>query len=1316
MWGFVLLNEGIWGDRPLGGYVKDAELNLFVPSGDGLAYSDGDSVERHVMAAVQGATDRSVFSNELLSRIVDWPSEYHLSRQRHCLVRPLGIRPGDRVLEIGSGCGAITRYLGELGAQVVAVEGSHRRARITAERCRDLDNVTVLANDITRIRLPQARFDWVLLIGVLEYAPVFVRSERPMHDYLARAVRALAPAGQLVVAIENQLGLKYFNGMDEDHVGKPYYGLQGLYGRREPRTLGRSELTSLLMSQGLESVRYWLPFPDYKLPDVIIADRALSDGEFSPAELLAKVYARDYSGPNHRNFIDPLVLRELAQNRLVGELANSFMAVASRESTAVGNEPLAISFATMRKPQYATETRIVRSDAGLEVQKLRLFPDLPATYASPSGSGRQAVGREKYQPGPLALWRVTEARARGGAVSDIVRALRPWFDFLLERSWNDGADDPKPGRLEDYSIPGRYHDCTPYNVVEGAQGPVFIDREWHTTGELPLGWVVTRSVHSVLVHLPGLGKDVPATEEVVTGLCALKRLSVDAGSIEGWLAIERIHQAEIHGGAPEVAEDNAVPAVQTVEPAEDLSPRTEPASDLLELEMRDEVPHPAGAPAASLPPQQATSVARPDQPSTVKRLMWSAYGFAYRLGGRLLRRALSTTTLLKLRALVPQPHGIPRRLAVRPPADSAAAMIVGNVSPPLDRPDIFVLSIIAWDFRHQRPQHIASGLAQHHRVFYIEMSLDDDGFGVKQVRPNVFSVRLPKQDVGYIDPYVGQPSRRHIQRWLKAFYAFCDAVGSTSQKQVILQHPFWWQFARHLPPEFELTVDCMDDIAGFSNTDDFLLELEEDMIANCDRLVVTSSYLHAKWGTLKRPTIIRNGGALEHFAAIETRRAPPAFLKPADDATGRIQVGYVGAIAEWFHVDLVAAAAAAAPDIDFHLCGGISAAEPLRLGKIPNVTLYGEIPYADVPAFLDNMDVVTIPFQLLPIIKACDPVKFYEYAATGKPTVSTRLPELERASDLVFFADDPQTFVAQIRSAYEKGKDAAFRAKLRAYAENNGWDRRIQQFEAVLGETPKVSAVVLSFGDPSFTAATLSSIFDEGGNYANLEVIIVDNGSTDAQLQRVRATCNAHRNVKLIENGANLGFAAGNNIGIKAATGDFVLLLNNDVYLAPGAIAGMVRHLQKNPSIGAVGPLTNNIGNEARLEVDYADMQQMKQAARWATTGYRGAWTDIQTLAYFAVMFRRWDLDEFGLLPEEYGRGMFEDDDHCETIKSRGFQCALAEDSFVHHHLSATFNSSITAAAKQALFDENKARFEKKWGPWRPHNYRDQRPPSSLGR
>jgi GT2 family glycosyltransferase len=694
------------------------------------------------------------------------------------------------------------------------------------------------------------------------------------------------------------------------------------------------------------------------------------------------------------------------------------------------------------------------------------------------------------------------------------------------------------------------------------------------------------------------------------------------------------------------------------------------------------------------------------------------YRNVYWQSGRLMRKTLPSVMVEAIKRLAPFPFSTSKGSTWQSKTDTVLPVSLSIPDPTAySEPDLFILSIINWDFRYQRPQHIANGLSEmDRRVFYVEMELTEERLDMSRISENLFRIRLPSSGAGQIAPYTGKPDVKQVTSWLTNFFSFCDDIKATSFKQIVIQHPFWWQFAQHLPPEFQIIFDCMDDMSGFSNTDPFLLELEKELLQKSDTLIVSSQHLYDKYRHFQLPTLVRNGADLKHFSQKKKNIPPPSFLNdhPAG-AIDKIKVGYVGAIAEWFDADLIRSVASNELSFEFHFCGAVTDKKPAQLGELKNVFMHGEIPYDKVPGFLQGMDVMIIPFKIIPIIQACDPVKFYEYSAMGKPTVTTPLPELSRASHLVFFASTPSDFAKQIHLAHQKGKLSEFRKKLQEYAAQNTWGHRTEIFAGALREVPKVSVVILSYGDPELTKATLHSLYEGGKTYPNLEVLVVDNGSPDTALKVIREFVANLPDVKVIENGENLGFAKGNNVGFEAATGDYVLLLNNDTVISPGAIFAMVRHLQHDSNIGVVGPLTNNIGNEAKLFLEYEDMEQMKTVARQVTTGYRGVTTPIPVVAYFAAMFRRADLEKFGFLSEDYGRGMFEDDDHCAIIRSKGYTCALAEDAFIHHHLSATFDK-LKDGEKEALFNKNKQIFEKKWGTWTPHQYRVERPSSSFKR
>eukprot|EP01036_Dinobryon_divergens_P034799 gene34799-45011_t len=190
--------------------------------GKQLNYSDGGEEERKLMQIASSGVDLSTFSEDLSGTMSSWPTEYHFSKKRHLVVRQFGIKAGDKVLELGAGCGSVTRYLAEIGAEVTSVEGTAARAAVNGKRCKDFPNVKVYVDNITQFETDE-KFDWILMIGVLEYSPKYASTQNPPDEYLSIAKKLIKPNGKFVLAIENKLGIKYMNGASEDHNGKIFY-------------------------------------------------------------------------------------------------------------------------------------------------------------------------------------------------------------------------------------------------------------------------------------------------------------------------------------------------------------------------------------------------------------------------------------------------------------------------------------------------------------------------------------------------------------------------------------------------------------------------------------------------------------------------------------------------------------------------------------------------------------------------------------------------------------------------------------------------------------------------------------------------------------------------------------------------------------------------------------------------------------------------------------------------------------------------------------------------------------------------------------
>ena len=125
------------------------------------------------------------------------------------------------------------------------------------------------------------------------------------------------------------------------------------------------------------------------------------------------------------------------------------------------------------------------------------------------------------------------------------------------------------------------------------------------------------------------------------------------------------------------------------------------------------------------------------------------------------------------------------------------------------------------------------------------------------------------------------------------------------------------------------------------------------------------------------------------------------------------------------------------------LIGATTGADISNLSKIENVHLIGEIPYPELPGYLADFDVCTIPFKVIPLTIATNPVKFYEYLSASKPVVSTQLPELNQYREFCHLAKDKYQFLDQLDNALSHKLSPEEVARRLDLAKRNSWDTRV---------------------------------------------------------------------------------------------------------------------------------------------------------------------------------------------------------------------------------------------------------------------------------
>ncbi|MEN6458468.1 MAG: glycosyltransferase [Thermoguttaceae bacterium] len=611
--------------------------------------------------------------------------------------------------------------------------------------------------------------------------------------------------------------------------------------------------------------------------------------------------------------------------------------------------------------------------------------------------------------------------------------------------------------------------------------------------------------------------------------------------------------------------------------------------------------------------------------------------------------------------------------------------------------DVICLPVISWASRFQRPQQLMrQWAARGHRVFYASLAFH--GTADASLTP-IDSAELGDLATVMELTLPGRPELSVYRHVPTAAEVACmaDAMDRLRRQQrigaavVVVELPFWNTLAETLRQRFgwPIVYDCMDDHSGFSTNSASMLQAEDRTVAKADLVVVTSDLLEEKVGRkAKRTALIRNACDYRHFASVADM--------PTQNRTAPT-IGFYGAIAEWFDADLVADLAQLRPNWNFDLIGGTHTGDVTRLETAPNVLLLGEKPYAELPKWLASWDCCMIPFKRLPLTEATNPVKAYEMLAAGKPIVAVDLPELRplASQGLVTLADNAAGFSAAIERAMAKNSPAQQEDR-RKFAEVNTWEQRYEALDKQVRELfPLVSIVVVTYNNLALNQACLESIYRKT-DWPNFEVIVVDNASRDGTAEWLQAEQAIRPRLQVILNQDNRGFSGANNQGMRAAHGDYFCLLNNDTLVTRGWLSTLVGHLRTWPDLGLIGPVSNRVGNEAKVPVGYATPAEMPRWAAQYCWQHDGETFPIEMLGFFCVVFPRQVYRHVGELDERFGVGCFEDDDYCRRVRAEGYQIRCARDAFVHHWLEASFQL-LKRQEYLDIFHENKRRYEAKW-------------------
>lgn len=465
-------------------------------------YSDG-SIEDYLRYLAENQID----INTLDPLNKTYPVVYHMSHLRENIINWYPIGPDQSVLEIGSGCGAITGALCRKAGKVVSVELSKRRAEINYQRNMQADNLTIYVGNQNDIRFEE-KFDYVILNGVFEYAMSFTESPDPYRTFLETTRGFLKENGKLLIAIENRLGLKYFTGSAEDHTGNYFLGLNNYPGNRTVRTFSKTEWMKLLDSCDLK-YKFYYPYPDYKFPTEIFTDRTLS----------VNGYGKPYYNleDNRYEWLQELELtRTFMEEGVIGAFANSFFLEICAEENFANVDYCKLS--CDRKEDTRIVTSILRDGDHIWVEKQAAneasIPHVERIYKNSTlvltGGIQNLAGT--YEPGRVAFPhisfetlsdRLLTLLAQGHEETvkmEIKNFFADYFASLQEQTFDHSAafcevfgpvQIPEPLT----AVCGSNIDLIFENLYCAEDGYQIIDPEWVFSFGIPKNYVIWRAVH-----------------------------------------------------------------------------------------------------------------------------------------------------------------------------------------------------------------------------------------------------------------------------------------------------------------------------------------------------------------------------------------------------------------------------------------------------------------------------------------------------------------------------------------------------------------------------------------------------------------------------------------------------------------------------------------------------------------------------------------------------------------------------------------------------------------------------------------------------
>lgn len=444
-------------------------LDLSKYPGEDL-YSDG-AVEEELLKIARDLSP--VEYGKVIDERGSWPILYHFSKQRENILEWVPVKKTDKVLDLGSGCGAIAGALVKKAASVTCVDLSRMRSRINAYRHSDCENLTIKVGNFTDVEPELDRdFDLICLIGVFEYGISYVGGETPFVDFLKIIKSHLKPGGRIIIAIENKLGLKYFAGCKEDHLGTYFSGITNYVDGGHARTFSKKGLEKIFQDAGVPEYHFYYPYPDYKFMTTLYSDKRLpGKGELSNN-------MRNFDRDRILLFDEKNAFDGISEDGLFPVFSNSFLVVLGPDY-----DTEYVRYSNDRAPQFQICTEILGGPERI-VRKRPLCEDAAEHVSAMAGACESL--KERFEGGELTVNQCKLAEADALPCAEFQFAKGVTLASLLDKALDRGDEEEFKRLFKEYLRRIDYHSDAPVtdfdlvfsNILVDGDHWTLIDYEW----------------------------------------------------------------------------------------------------------------------------------------------------------------------------------------------------------------------------------------------------------------------------------------------------------------------------------------------------------------------------------------------------------------------------------------------------------------------------------------------------------------------------------------------------------------------------------------------------------------------------------------------------------------------------------------------------------------------------------------------------------------------------------------------------------------------------------------------------------------------